>query len=83
MTTIRHNIDDLKASIESLKDDNPDVDISGILSDVDTIVDDVDELESWNNEVKEVLTIYLSFHNSNKHKMETIPVCSLPDELFN
>ena len=30
---------------------------------------------------KEVLKIYRSYHQANKHKMEPIPVCELPQVL--
>ena len=44
-----------------------------------------DDKEVWllNEREKEVLSIYLAFHNNNKHKMEPIPVCELPSNLFN
>ncbi len=40
------------------------------------------EVFMLNEREKEVLAIYLSFHNGNKHKMEPIPVCGLPGNLF-
>jgi NAD+ synthase len=30
---------------------------------------------------REVLLIYRRFHNINKHKMNPIPVCTIPDSL--
>ncbi len=30
---------------------------------------------------KKVISIYQGFHNANRHKMEAIPVCMIPDEL--
>ena len=46
--------------------------------------DHFDDKEGFmlNEREKEVLAIYLSFHNSNKHKMNPIPVCGLPGSLF-
>tara|TARA_R110000751_G_scaffold280007_1_gene382455 strand:- start:297 stop:1196 length:900 start_codon:yes stop_codon:yes gene_type:complete len=41
------------------------------------------EVFMLNEREKEVLSIYLAFHNNNKHKMEPIPVCELPSNLFN
>lgn len=35
-----------------------------------------------NEREKEVLAIYLSFHNNNKHKMEPIPVCGIPTNIL-
>jgi NAD+ synthase len=35
-----------------------------------------------NDREKEVLGIYLSFHNGNKHKMVEIPVCSIPTNVL-
>jgi NAD+ synthase len=32
---------------------------------------------------KEVMKIYKGRHAANKHKMEPIPVCLIPKELFN
>lgn len=32
---------------------------------------------------QKVLSIYLARHNANKHKMEPIPVCSIPNEIKN
>ena len=37
--------------------------------------------EDLTDRQKEVLQIYTSFHNANKHKMIPIPVCLIPDEL--
>ncbi|MCF6247483.1 MAG: NAD(+) synthase [Desulfobacula sp.] len=34
-----------------------------------------------NERQKQVLTIYNGFHKANKHKMEPIPVCIIPDRL--
>ncbi len=34
-----------------------------------------------NDREKEVIGIYLSRHNANKHKMEAIPVCNIPKSL--
>jgi NAD+ synthase len=50
-----------------------------------TIDGEFDDREAFmlNEREKEVLAIYLSFHNNNKHKMEPIPVCGLPSDLFN
>ena len=31
---------------------------------------------------KEVITIYKNFHSANRHKMEPIPVCLIPDDLL-
>lgn len=38
-------------------------------------------LSSFSERQKEVLKIYLRFHNANKHKMNAIPVCEIPKEL--
>ena len=32
---------------------------------------------------QKVLSIYLARHNANKHKMEPIPVCSIPNDIKN
>ncbi len=40
------------------------------------------EVFMLNEREKEVLAIYLSFHNSNKHKMEPIPVCGIPTNIL-
>jgi NAD+ synthase len=39
------------------------------------------EHEKLNERQKEVLKIYQSYHNQNKHKMIPIPVCEIPVEL--
>ncbi|MBU4316506.1 MAG: NAD(+) synthase [Proteobacteria bacterium] len=36
---------------------------------------------SLNDRQKEILPIYLKFNRANKHKMEPIPVCKIPDDL--
>jgi NAD+ synthase len=41
------------------------------------------EVFMLNEREKEVLAIYLSFHNSNKHKMNPIPVCGIPTNILN
>jgi NAD+ synthase len=41
------------------------------------------EVFMLNEREREVLAIYLSFHNSNKHKMEPIPVCGIPTNILN
>lgn len=41
------------------------------------------EVYLLNEREKEVLAIYMSFNRNNKHKMEPIPVCGLPSNLFN
>jgi NAD+ synthase len=33
------------------------------------------------NRQKEVLAIYTRFHATNKHKMSSIPVCKIPENL--
>jgi hypothetical protein len=40
------------------------------------------EVFMLNEREKEVLAIYLSFHNNNKHKMEPIPVCGIPTNIL-
>jgi NAD+ synthase len=40
------------------------------------------EVFMLNEREKEVLAIYLSFHNSNKHKMNPIPVCGIPTDIL-
>ena len=35
-----------------------------------------------NRRQKKVLAIYREFHNVNKHKMEPIPVCTIPDKML-
>lgn len=37
--------------------------------------------KSLNDRQKEVLKIFRSFHAANKHKMDPIPVCVIPDEI--
>lgn len=37
--------------------------------------------KSLNDRQKEVLKIFRSFHAANKHKMDPIPVCIIPDEI--
>ncbi|MCH2233922.1 MAG: NAD(+) synthase [Crocinitomicaceae bacterium] len=37
--------------------------------------------ENLTDRQREVLAIYRKFNNANKHKMEPIPVCIIPDEL--
>lgn len=60
-------------------------------SDEDQLGASYDELEwamqntssssnGFNARQKEVMDIYLNFHRQNKHKMEPIPVCSIPTE---
>ncbi len=41
------------------------------------------EVFMLNEREKEVLAIYLSFHNNNKHKMNPIPVCGIPTDILN
>lgn len=41
------------------------------------------EVFMLNEREKEVLAIYLSFHNNNKHKMNPIPVCGIPTNILN
>ena len=41
----------------------------------------IDE-KSFSPRQKEVLKIYLERNRANKHKMEAIPVCKIPAELF-
>lgn len=40
------------------------------------------EVFMLNEREKEVLAIYLAFHNSNKHKMDPIPVCGIPTDIL-
>lgn len=40
------------------------------------------EQDQLNERQREVLNIYHGFHNRNKHKMEPIPVCQIPQEFF-
>jgi NAD+ synthase len=40
------------------------------------------EVFMLNDREKEVLSIYLAFHEKGKHKSEPIPVCGLPGNLF-
>jgi len=35
--------------------------------------------DKFKNREKEVLEVFLKHHNANKHKMESIPVCIIPD----
>ncbi len=42
----------------------------------------INEMYELNERQKEVLKIYLRFHNANKHKMIAIPVCEIPKELL-
>jgi NAD+ synthase len=39
------------------------------------------EESSLSNRQSEVLTIYRRLHAANRHKMEPIPVCNIPDAL--
>jgi len=39
------------------------------------------DLGNVSDREKEVLRIYNAYHNANRHKMEPIPVCSIPTEL--
>ena len=36
--------------------------------------------DTFSEREKEVMKIYLAFNRQNKHKMEPIPVCSIPEE---
>ena len=49
-----------------------------------TIDGEFDDREAFmlNEREKEVLAIYLSFHNRNKHKMDPIPVCGIPTNIL-
>ncbi len=38
--------------------------------------------KSFTSREKEVMKIYLDRHHANRHKMEAIPVCKIPRELF-
>jgi NAD+ synthase len=42
---------------------------------------ETDENMALNDREKEVLGIYLARHNANRHKMEPIPVCIVPNDL--
>jgi NAD+ synthase len=37
--------------------------------------------KEFNSEMKEKYTIYKKHHLANKHKMISIPVCKIPNEL--
>ena len=39
------------------------------------------DIEQLDDKQKKVLSIYRKFHQSNKHKMDPIPVCKIPDTL--
>lgn len=41
----------------------------------------VEKINSYTERQKEVLKIYIRFHNANRHKMNSIPVCEIPEEL--
>jgi NAD+ synthase len=43
---------------------------------------EIDNLKNISDRQKEVLKIYLGFHNANLHKMNSIPVCEIPRELL-
>jgi NAD+ synthase len=43
---------------------------------------EIDLLTDLSPRQKEVLKIYLRFHNANKHKMMAIPVCEIPKDLM-
>lgn len=43
---------------------------------------EIDLLTDLSLRQKEVLKIYLRFHNANKHKMMAIPVCEIPKDLM-
>jgi NAD+ synthase len=49
-----------------------------------TVDGEFDDREAFilNEREKEVLAIYLSFHNNNKHKMNPIPVCGIPTDIL-
>lgn len=40
------------------------------------------KMEDLKSRQQEVMTIYLRFNSANKHKMNSIPVCEIPRELF-
>ena len=37
--------------------------------------------DSLSSRQQEVLNIYNNFHRANKHKMEPIPVCEIPESI--
>ena len=37
--------------------------------------------EEFDSEMKEKYTIYMKHHLANKHKMISIPLCKIPNEL--
>ena len=41
------------------------------------------ESKELNDRQKLVMKIYMGRHNANKHKMDSIPVCEIPNELLN
>ena len=43
--------------------------------------DNDDQSDSLSSRQKEVLNIYNNFHRANKHKMEPIPVCEIPESI--
>ncbi len=40
-----------------------------------------EEQANWTNRQCEVWGIFMRYHRANRHKMEPIPVCNLPQEL--
>jgi NAD+ synthase len=42
--------------------------------------DEINSLTDINSRQKQVLKIYLTFHNANRHKMVPVPVCKIPAE---
>jgi NAD+ synthase len=39
------------------------------------------QMESLNDRQQQIISIYKGFHSANKHKMDPIPICHIPDEL--
>jgi len=42
---------------------------------------DISTENRFNGRQKEIFNIFTQLHNANRHKMETIPVCMIPEEL--
>lgn len=45
-------------------------------------VDEGNSIDSFTGRKREVLEIYLSFNRRNQHKMNPIPICTIPDSLI-
>ena len=44
-------------------------------------LEDGENPDNFDNELKKVFDIYTSHHNANKHKMVEIPICYIPNNL--